>query len=147
MNLAGLYHLLPSPDKASSLCPHHFKPSQLAALQVDGPEWNTPRSFYYSHMMLDDISLAYVSCLYTNFSFSLWNTPLIYNFPSANGYYLFRLINHENRIKISVCIHHISSATFATIANRNKPHKNYNLDALNINGFKSGNCTKIEGTC
>jgi hypothetical protein len=32
--------------------------------------------------------------------------------------------------------HNISSATFATIANRNKPHNNYNLDALNIIGSK-----------
>ncbi len=37
-----------------------------------------------------------------------WSTPYILCLPSTNCCYLFRLIYHNNRIKVSVCMHHIS---------------------------------------
>ncbi len=49
---------------------HCFKPSQLAALQGDGPEWSTPISLYSSHsfvQLLDHVSLVFVICLHTVF--------------------------------------------------------------------------------
>jgi hypothetical protein len=51
----------PSPAKPTFLCPGQFKPGRLAVLQVDGPEWSTPRRFHCCHIyfrMLDNIEEA-----------------------------------------------------------------------------------------
>jgi hypothetical protein len=102
------------------ICPGHFKPSRFLALQGDGPEPSTPRSFHYSHiytLMLDNVSVAFLLYLPTSLSFFLWNIPPTSCLPGADFYYFSTLMNHYNRIKTAACIHHIASATFPTVAN------------------------------
>jgi hypothetical protein len=72
----------------------HDKLSQVAAFPGDGPERSALRRFHCSNFweqMLDSVHPVSI---------------------------LFRLINHNNITKTFVCIHHISSATFAIVANR-----------------------------
>jgi hypothetical protein len=48
------------------LCPGHFNPSLLAALQTAGPEWSTPRSFHVAPYIqgCQTISVQHLSCTF-----------------------------------------------------------------------------------
>ncbi len=70
----------------------------------DGPEWSTPRRFYCCNIwtqMLDNLPPPSI--------FILWTTPVVSSLSDC--YYLFRLINHKNRVKTSVCFLHMVVAT------------------------------------
>jgi hypothetical protein len=90
--------------------PSYFNLS-LLAFPRNTPRWSTPRKFLCSQISQKQI----LDNVYGQFSFTfLWSTPPISCLYNVNCYYLFRLINYENRIKIFVCIRHMSLATFTT---------------------------------
>jgi hypothetical protein len=51
-----------------------------------------------------------IAIYFTTCTIVLRSTPKIFSLLSTDRCYLFRLINHNNGIKVSMCIHHISSA-------------------------------------
>jgi hypothetical protein len=102
-------------------CQSHFRLSLLAAFPRDGPGRSTPRRFHCSHIckkqMPDDVLEQYtLTCIYFPISslFLVEHSSDIYLVLIVSIF--FRLINQDNRIKISACILHISLATFATFA-------------------------------
>ncbi len=95
--------------------------SQPAAFQGDGPEWRTLRRFHCIHIweqMTDNVHETFAIYLPTSIFF-LGSIPPISCLPSADCYYIFWLVNHNDRKKTSMCIHHISLATFAIVVNKN----------------------------
>jgi hypothetical protein len=51
-----------------------------------------------------------IAIYFTTSAICLRSTSKIFSLLSTDHCYLFRLINHNNGIKVSMCIHHISSA-------------------------------------
>ncbi len=80
--------------------------------------------------MLDNVSLAFA--MYRQLVFLFYSGALLqyHVYPALIVTIFFRLNNHKNRIKISAGIHHISLATFMTVAN-NKYYRG-NSDACRI---------------
>ncbi len=94
---------------------NHVKLRSWAQAQATSrPVNQQPFKFHRSHIwtkMLDNVS-EHLSFTFLLVYFFLSNTPLILCLPSAD---LFMLINHENRIMTSACIHHIVLATVQII--------------------------------
>jgi hypothetical protein len=96
------------------------RPLQVQSTSSLSRRWSTLKGFRCSHIwtqMLDSVS-EHLSSTFLLGSFFFWNTPPISCLPTLVPILniFFRLINYKNRIKISVCIHHI---VLATVKNRN----------------------------
>ncbi len=100
-------------------CPGHFKPSSLALIQGDRPEWSAPRGFYFRHNF-GQCEWAFVIYLPTSIFFLVEHYSNILSAKCWLLLYFFRLINHKT--KTSVCTHHISLATFAIVMNSMREH-------------------------
>ncbi len=90
--------------------PRPLQAQSTISLLGDGPEWRKPRRFYCCYIwtqMLDNVS-EHLHLPPTSI-FILWTTPVVSRLSDC--YYLFRLINHKNRVKTSVCFLHMVVAT------------------------------------
>jgi hypothetical protein len=93
--------------------PHPPEPSLRAALQGNVPEWSTPRRSHSSHnrkQVLDNVG-EYLPLTFLLELFFLSNPPQYLVYLVMIVIIFLGLINHKNRIKASVCIHHIVLAT------------------------------------
>ncbi len=109
-----LYHeerrCAPPPPKPLSPYPSHCRLSPLAALQRDGLGWCKPRrdasANQYPTRMPNSVC-KYYHLFPTGIVF-LWSIPQISCRLSIDCYYFFGLINHNNGMKVFICVHHFS---------------------------------------
>jgi hypothetical protein len=95
--------------ESCAFCTSHCKLSQLSSFQGHGPEWSTPSRFHCRHIweQMPDNVRKHLSLTLILVSFSC-GAPFQYHvYLVLTVIILFRLINHNIRIKTSVCIHHI----------------------------------------
>ncbi len=88
---------------------------------VDGHEWSTPRRFRCSHnweQMLDNVrkhlSFTFLLAFFSCGALLQYLVYLVLTIIVS-----FSLVNHNNRVNTSACIHDISVATFAIVAKNN----------------------------
>ncbi len=95
--------------ESCALCTSHCKLSQLSSFQRHGPEWSTPSRSHCRHIweQMPDNVRKHLSLTLILASFSC-GAPFQYHvYLVLTVIILFRLIDHNIRIKTSVCIHHI----------------------------------------